>query len=81
MELGSLRTEVKEVGTTLLDAPSVVARMEGTGRLFPHTAKTLQIVGVAARALRPGPLTRGGTSLPGPTRNHPRRKYCSTPGM
>ncbi len=49
-ELGRLRTEVEEVGTTLLDAPSVVARMEGTGLLLPNTAKTLQIVGMAARA-------------------------------
>lgn len=49
-ELGRLRTEVVEVGATMLDAPSVVARMEGTGRLLPHTARTLQIVGVTARA-------------------------------
>jgi len=49
-ELGSLRAEVENVGTTLLDAPSVVARMEGTGRLLPHTVKTLQFVGMAARA-------------------------------
>ena len=49
-ELGRLRAEVEDVGTTLLDAPSVVARMEGTGRLLPHTAKTLQFVGMAARA-------------------------------
>ena len=49
-ELGRLRSEVEGVGTTLLDAPSVGARMEGTGRLLPHTAKTLQCVGMAARA-------------------------------
>lgn len=49
-ELSRLRTEVESVGTTMLDAPSVVARMEGTGRLLPHTAKTLQVVGMAARA-------------------------------
>jgi Ni,Fe-hydrogenase III large subunit len=50
VDLGRIRTEVEKVGTTLLDAPSVVARMEGTGRVLPHTAKTLQLVGVAARA-------------------------------
>ncbi|PJB31293.1 MAG: hydrogenase [Deltaproteobacteria bacterium CG_4_9_14_3_um_filter_65_9] len=49
-ELGRLRTEVESVGTTMLDAPSVIARMEGTGRLLPHTAKTLQFVGMVARA-------------------------------
>jgi len=49
-ELSRLRAEVENVGTTLLDAPSVAARMEGTGRLLPHTAKTLQFVGMAARA-------------------------------
>ncbi|HQU13706.1 MAG TPA: hydrogenase, partial [Thermodesulfobacteriota bacterium] len=49
-ELGLLRAEVENAGTTLLDAPSVVARMQGTGRLLPHTAKTLQFVGMVARA-------------------------------
>ncbi|GAB4234628.1 MAG: NADH-quinone oxidoreductase subunit C [Deltaproteobacteria bacterium] len=49
-DLSRLRGEVSEVGATMLDAPSVVARMEGTGRVLPHTAKTLQFVGVAARA-------------------------------
>ena len=49
-ELARLRSEVESVGTTLLDTPSVIARMEGTGRLLPHTAKTLQLVGMAARA-------------------------------
>ena len=49
-ELGALRAEVESVGTTMLDAPSVVARMEGTGRLLPRTAKTLQFVGMTARA-------------------------------
>jgi Ni,Fe-hydrogenase III large subunit len=49
-ELGRLRAEMKDVGTTLLDAPSVGIRMEGTGRLLPHTAKTLQFVGLTARA-------------------------------
>jgi Ni,Fe-hydrogenase III large subunit len=41
---------VESVGATMLDAPSVVARMEGTGRLLPRTAKTLQLVGMVARA-------------------------------
>ena len=49
-ELSRLRAEVENIGTTLLDAPSVVSRMEGTGRLLPHTAKTLQLVGMVARA-------------------------------
>jgi len=49
-ELSRLRAEAAEVGATMLDAPSVVARMEGTGRVLPHTAKTLQFVGLAARA-------------------------------
>jgi len=49
-ELSRLRAEVENVGTTVLDAPSVVARMDGTGRLLPHTAKTLQFVGMVARA-------------------------------
>ncbi|HEX8044148.1 NADH-quinone oxidoreductase subunit C [Candidatus Deferrimicrobium sp.] len=48
--LGSLRAEVESVGATMLDAPSVVARMEGTGRLLSRTAATLQFVGMAARA-------------------------------
>jgi Ni,Fe-hydrogenase III large subunit len=50
VELERLRKEAEEAGTVLLEAPSVVARMEGTGRLLAATAGTLQIVGVAGRA-------------------------------
>ncbi|MBI5419280.1 MAG: NADH-quinone oxidoreductase subunit C [Deltaproteobacteria bacterium] len=49
-ELARLGSEVEEAGSVLLEAPSVVARMEGTGRLLAATAKTLQIVGVVGRA-------------------------------
>jgi Ni,Fe-hydrogenase III large subunit len=48
--LRQLRTEVEKAGTTMLESPSVVVRMEGTGRLLLHTANTLNIVGVAGRA-------------------------------
>jgi len=48
--LAAFQTEVERIGTTMLESPSVVSRMDGTGRLLPHTAKTLQIVGVAGRA-------------------------------
>ncbi len=49
-ELRALLAEIEKAGEILLDAPSVVSRMEGTGRLLPHTAETLQVVGVAGRA-------------------------------
>lgn len=49
-ELARLEAAVEETGRTMLDAPSVVSRMDGTGRLLRHTAETLQVVGVAGRA-------------------------------
>ncbi len=48
--LRQLRAEVERAGSTMLESPSVVVRMEGTGRLLHRTAKTLNIVGVAGRA-------------------------------
>jgi Ni,Fe-hydrogenase III large subunit/Ni,Fe-hydrogenase III component G len=49
-EVGRLAKEVERTGNTMLDNPSVGARMDGTGRLFPQTARTLQVVGPAGRA-------------------------------
>ncbi len=49
-ELSLLRPEVERAGDTTLGSASVVARMEGTGRVLPGTASTLQIVGAAGRA-------------------------------
>ncbi len=48
--LRGLRADVERTGTILLESPSVVVRMEGTGRLPLQTAQTLGIVGVPARA-------------------------------
>ena len=48
--LRGLRADVERTGTIMLESPSVVVRMEGTGRLPLQTARTLGIVGVAARA-------------------------------
>jgi len=48
--LRSLRDDAERTGTILLESPSVVVRMEGTGRLALPTAGTLGIVGVAGRA-------------------------------
>jgi Ni,Fe-hydrogenase III large subunit len=48
--LRSLRDDAERTGTILLESPSVVVRMEGTGRLALSTAGTLGIVGVAGRA-------------------------------
>jgi len=49
-ELERLRRETEKAGTILLESPSVLVRMEGTGRLLLQTARALNIVGVAARA-------------------------------
>ena len=51
--LGSLETVRRDVTgavTLMLDAPSVLARLEGTGRLSAETARRIGLVGVAARA-------------------------------
>lgn len=49
-ELRMLEPEVETTGKTMLSAPSVLARMEDTGRLLPETARTFRITGVAGRA-------------------------------
>jgi len=48
--LARLRHEAARAGTILLESPSVVVRMEGTGRLLLQTARGLDVVGVAGRA-------------------------------
>lgn len=48
--LRRLREDVGKAGSILLEAPSVVVRMEGTGGLPLQTAATLGVVGPAGRA-------------------------------
>ncbi|MGE5247619.1 MAG: hydrogenase, partial [Verrucomicrobiota bacterium] len=49
-ELASLRAEAETTGRTMLESPSVLVRMEGTGCLSLSTARALNVVGIAGRA-------------------------------
>lgn len=48
--LGVLKPELEAAVELMLDAPSVLGRFEGTGRLPGEVARELGVVGVAARA-------------------------------
>jgi Ni,Fe-hydrogenase III large subunit len=48
--LDAVRRDATGAAALLFDTPSVLARLEGTGRISPETALRIGLVGVAARA-------------------------------